>query len=107
VPAPPGILHEALRCRASAAALSPPASAPSRDAGRNSRQSTAADAQSVTACTLTPTWQFPTLPNVPLYIRATPGDPVPSLANPVSSTTYAPGASRSSAHPAIRRRTSP
>jgi len=59
----------------------------SQDSGRNSRQSIAADAQSVTACTLTPTWQFPTLPSVPEYIRATPGESDPSLGKPVSSIT--------------------
>jgi hypothetical protein len=39
--------------------------------------------------TLTPIWQLPTLPSVPEYCRATQGDAVPSLANPVSSTTSA------------------
>lgn len=38
--------------------------------------------QSVTACTLTTTWQFAVLPNAPQYIRATPGEELPSLGNP-------------------------
>jgi hypothetical protein len=59
----------------------------SHDFGRNSRQSIAADAQSVTACTLTPIWQLPTFPKVPEYIRATPGESAPSLGNPLSSMT--------------------
>jgi hypothetical protein len=59
----------------------------SQEAGKNSRQSTAADAQSLTACTLTPIWQLPVLPSVPEYCRATPGESKPSLGNPVSSTT--------------------
>ena len=44
---------------------------------------TAAEAQSVTACTLTPIWQFLRLPSAPQYIRATPGEVVPSLGKPV------------------------
>jgi len=39
----------------------------SQDFGMNRRQSIAADAQSVTACTLTPIWQFPTFPSDPEY----------------------------------------
>ena len=73
--------------------------------GRNNRQSIAADAQSVTACTLTPTWQFPTLPSDPEYMRATPGESAPSFGNPVSSTTKARGPMNSSAHRATRPRT--
>jgi hypothetical protein len=64
---------------------------PGGPAGRNNCQSIAAEAQSVTACTLTPIWQFPTLPSVPEYMRATPGESTPSLAKPLSSITYASG----------------
>ena len=46
----------------------------SQDSGRTAASSIATDAASVTACTLTPIWQFPTLPSVPEYIRATPGE---------------------------------
>ena len=59
----------------------------SQDFGRNSAQLIAADAVSVTACTLTPIWQFPTFPNVPEYILATPGESEPSLGKPLSSMT--------------------
>jgi hypothetical protein len=72
----------------------------------NNRQSIAAEAQSVTACTLTPIWQLPVLPNAPQYIRATPGESRPSLGKPVSSITYACGVTNSSAHRAILRQTS-
>lgn len=48
------------RRAAAASGASTPVS--SQLAGRNSRQSSAADAQSVAACTDTPTWQFPTSP---------------------------------------------
>jgi hypothetical protein len=34
-----------------------------------------------------PIWQFPTLPNVPEYMRATPGESDPSLGKPLSSMT--------------------
>ena len=44
----------------------------------------------MTACTLTPIWQFPTLPSDPEYIRATPGESVPSFGNPVSSIDQRP-----------------
>jgi hypothetical protein len=79
----------------------------SQDPGKNSRQSIAADAQSVTACTLTPTWHLPVLPSAPQYCRATPGESAPSLGKPLSSTTYAAGAMNPSAHRATRPRTSP
>jgi hypothetical protein len=71
----------------------------------NSRQSKAADAWSVTACTLTSIWQLPTLPKVPEYCRATPGEDVPYLGNPVSSITHATGATTSWIRAASRRRT--
>ena len=45
----------------------------------------------MTAWTLTATWQFPILPIVPQYCRATHADAVPSLACPVSSITHACG----------------
>jgi len=51
----------------------------------------------VAACTLTAIWQFPTLPNVPEYCRATPAELSPSLAKPVSSITHARGSIRSHA----------
>ena len=53
----------------------------------NNAQLIAAEAQSVTACTLTPTWQFPTLPSAPEYMRATPGESDPFLGKPLSSMT--------------------
>jgi hypothetical protein len=59
----------------------------SQEAGRNNCQSIAAEAQSATACTLTPIWQFPTFPSIPEYIRATPDESAPSLAKPLSSMT--------------------
>jgi hypothetical protein len=102
----------ARRARISAAASAPSAVlvstvASSQDSGRKSRQLTAADAQSVAACTLTPIWQFPVLPSAPQYIRATPGELAPSLGNPVSSSTInARGSTNSAAQPASRRRTS-
>jgi hypothetical protein len=60
---------------------------------------------SVTACTLTAIWQLPTLPSVPEYCRATHGDPLPSLAKPVSSTTHATGSTVGTARAASRART--
>ena len=101
----------ARRARISAAACAPSAVpvstvASSQDSGRKSRQLTAAEAQSVAACTLTPIWQFPVLPSAPQYIRATPGELAPSLGNPVSSTINACGSTNSAAQPANRRRTS-
>jgi hypothetical protein len=82
-----GILHRARRRRTSAAASGSVIVVSSQEGGRNSRQLIAAEAQSVTACTLTPIWQFPTFPNVPEYMRATPGESRPSLGKPLSSTT--------------------
>lgn len=40
---------------------------------------------------LTPIRQLPTLPRVPEYCRATPGEARPSLGKPVSSTTHTCG----------------
>ena len=77
----------------------------SQDAGQNRRQFAASDAVSVTICTLTPIWQLPVLPRVPEYCRATHGEAVPSLGNPVSSTTYAAGSTTPAAHRATLRRT--
>lgn len=92
---------------AAAASSSPPASAVagSQRAGTNRRQSSGAEAVSVAACTLTAIWQFPTFPSVPEYCRATPGEAVPSLGNPVSSTTHASGPTTSTALAARRSRT--
>lgn len=56
-------------------------------------------------CTVTATWQFPTLPRVPEYCRATQAEAVPSFLNPVSSITHASGVIVSSAMAARRRRT--
>ena len=42
-----------------------------------------------TACTDTPSWQLPILPSVPEYCRLTPGESLPSLGKPVSSSTHA------------------
>ena len=81
------------------------APASSQPAGRNSRQDSGQEAASVTACTETPIWQLPTLPSVPEYCRATPGEAVPSLTNPGSSTTHATGSITSTARAASRRRT--
>jgi hypothetical protein len=77
----------------------------SHEAGQNSRQFAASDAVSVTAWTLTPIWQFPVLPRVPEYCRATHGDATPSFGNPVSSTTYALGSIAPTAHRATLPRT--
>src|SRR5205085_2020984 len=63
------------------------------------------EAVSVTAQIDTPIWQLPTLPSVPEYCRATPGEAVPSLTKPVSSTTHACGAITSIARRASRCRT--
>src|SRR3954465_2399797 len=79
------------RSRIAAAASGVAAQASSQRSGRNSRQDSGQDAVSVTAEIDTPTWQLPTLPSVPEYCRATPGEAVPSLTKPVSSTTHACG----------------
>jgi thiamine pyrophosphate-dependent enzyme len=63
------------------------------------------DASSVTACRLTATWQLLTLPKVPEYCRATPGEAFPLFANPVSSITHACGPTKSMTIAAGRRRT--
>ena len=86
-----GIRHLRRRRRTAAASLSVVAASSSQLSGMYSRQSNGADAASVTACTLTATWQFPILPKVPEYCRATHADAVPSLACPVSSMTHACG----------------
>ena len=93
------------RVRIAAAACSSVASASSQLAGRNSRQSSGHEVASVTAQMLTPIWQLPTLPSVPEYCRATPGEAVPSLTKPVSSTTQASGAITATARRASRWRT--
>jgi hypothetical protein len=77
----------------------------SHEAGQNSRQFAASDARSVANCTLTPIWQFPVLPNVPEYCRATHGEAVPSFGKPESSITYAAGSIVSTAHRATLVRT--
>ena len=59
----------------------------------------------MTALTDTATRQLPTLPRVPEYCRATPGEDLPSLANPVSSMTQARGRISSTALAARARRT--
>jgi hypothetical protein len=53
----------------------------------------------------TPIWQLATLPSVPEYCRATPGEAAPSLGKPVSSTTQASGGTTSMARRASRART--
>ena len=53
----------------------------------------------------TPIWQLATLPSVPEYCRATPGEALPSLGKPVSSTTHASGAIVATARRASRWRT--
>ncbi len=82
-----GILARSRRCAISAAVLVSEAVVSSQDCGMNNRQLIAAEAQSVTACTLTPIWQFPTFPNAPEYMRATPGESGPFLGKPLSSMT--------------------
>ena len=79
----------ARRRRARAAATGSASAVSSQLCGQNSRQSAADDACSFTRCTLTAIWQLATLPSVPEYCRATHGEAVPSLGNPVSSTTSA------------------
>ena len=93
------------RARTAAAASSVAGWVSSQPAGRNSRQESGQEAMSVTAQTLTPIWQLPTLPSVPEYCRATPGEAVPNLGKPVSSTTHASGAITSTARRASRSRT--
>jgi hypothetical protein len=93
------------RSRIAAAASGVAARASSQRSGRNSRQDSGQEAASVTAEIDTPIWQLPTLPSVPEYCRATPGEAVPSLPKPVSSTTHASGAITSIARRASRSRT--
>jgi hypothetical protein len=100
-----GILQRARRRMTCAAMSGSMVVVSSQEVGRNNCQSIAAEAQSVTACTLTPIWQFPTLPSVPEYMRATPGESDPSFGKPLSSMTYASGWMNSSAHLARRFRT--
>ncbi len=88
-----------------AAACSSSAHVSSQLTGTNSRQFNGQEALSLTACALTPIWQLATLPRVPQYCRATPGEAVPSLGKPVSSTTQASGAMTATARPASRSRT--
>lgn len=73
-----------------------------RSRGINNRQSTGHDATSVTRFRLTPIWQLVTLPAAPVYCRATPGDAVPHLSQPVSSTAHAAGPIASSIRDARR-----
>src|SRR4051812_4727024 len=95
----------ARRTRITAASCGVEASVSSQPAGRNSRQFSGQDAPSMTAQIETATWQLPTLPSVPEYCRATPGEAVPSLTKPVSSTTQASGAITATARRASRSRT--
>lgn len=81
------------------------AEAGSHEAGINNRQPTGHDATSPTRFTLTPIWQFVTLPAVPVHYRATPGDAVPHLSQPVSSTAHTAGVIASSIRDASRRHT--
>src|SRR3954462_9953720 len=94
----------ARRAAITAAASGVAAAASSQLSGTNSRQFSGQEAVSVTACTLTPIWQLATLPSVPEYCRATPGEAVPSLTKPVSSTTQASGAITATARRASRSR---
>lgn len=73
--------------------------------GQEQVPGSAAEAQSVAACRLTPTWQLPVLPSAPQYLLA-PGESTPSLGKPVSSSTNVRGARNCSAQPAKRLRTS-
>src|SRR5688500_19431426 len=101
-----GAFFSVLRCLALAALTAAgPALAVSQDSGRNNRQSSGQEAVSVTACTLTPIWQLATLPSVPEYCRATPGELLPSFGKPLSSTAQATGAIASTALRANRTRT--
>ena len=93
------------RRRAPAAATGSASAWSSQDCGQNSRQSAAHEACSPARCTLTPIWQFAVLPSVPEYCRATHGDAVPSLGNPVSSTTSASTGQLAANHRATFRRT--
>src|SRR3954464_1954055 len=95
----------ARRDRIAAASCGVAASASSQPGGRNNRQFSGQEAASVTAQIDTPIWQLPTLPSVPEYCRATPGEAVPSLGKPVSSTTQASGAIIATARAASRART--
>ena len=95
----------ARRARITAAASSSAASVSSQPGGRNNRQDSGQEAVSVTAQTLTATWLLPTLPSVPEYCRATPGEAVPSLGKPVSSRTHASGSITVTARRASRWRT--
>lgn len=78
---------------------------PAQLLGRNSRQESGHDAVSDAAWTLTPIWQLPTLPRVPEYCLATPGEDVPSFGNPVSSTTHTCGRTTATARRASLVRT--
>jgi hypothetical protein len=93
------------RRRAPAAATGSSSAWSSQLSGQNSRQSAAHEACSLTRCTLTATWQFPVLPSVPEYCRATHGDAYPSFGNPVSSTTSAATGWLEANHRATFRRT--
>lgn len=55
-------------------AIEPARRHPSQRSGRNSRQESGQDAASVTVEIDTPIWQLATLPSVPEYCRATPGE---------------------------------
>jgi hypothetical protein len=71
----------------------------------NNAQSSGTEAASVTACTVTATWQFAFLPSVPHHCRATATDIRPSFGNDTSSITNASGPIRGTSRWAIRRRT--
>ncbi len=87
-PTSSGIWQEVRRATWSGSAFADPGAHVS---GRNSRQSTAADAWAEARCKDTPTWQLVTLPAVPVYCRDTQAEAFPSLRNPVSSKIRAFG----------------
>ncbi|CAM5734062.1 hypothetical protein SHIRM173S_08295 [Streptomyces hirsutus] len=73
--------------------------------GKNSRQSTAAEAWSEARCSETPTWQLVIFPAVPVYCRDTHAEAWPSLRKPVSSKISAFGRIAASIFQASRART--
>ncbi len=87
-PRPAGIRQRTRRDTFTGSAFS---EAGSQDLGRNSRQSTAAEAWSAARCSETPTWQLVTLPAVPVYCLDTHAGASPSLRKPVSSMISAVG----------------
>ena len=78
-----------------------------QSSGRYSRNPNGTVPFAPTACSETAIWQLPIFPSVPEYWRLTPGERLPSLGTPVSSSTHASGSITAQTRSATARSTPP